>query len=73
MVDVDLTTSIETFDSLAQFLIDYFHRYDHTYAADAICFDGGPSSQLAYSLGGAVVNRQPANVATPDSLTLVAR
>ena len=53
-----------TYHDLAALLAGYFPRYDATRAADAMCLDGGASTQFSYRRREAPCNR-PATPAWP--------
>lgn len=56
---------------LADWLRGYFPQYDHTPAADAMCLDGGASTQLSYRQGGAVRSPRETGVTVPDAVVLL--
>ncbi len=57
---------------LARFLRDYFPRYDGLRARDAMCLDGGASTQLTYrTSGGATQSPRFTGVAVPDVVLLL--
>ena len=58
---------------LAEWLRDYFRRYDHTQAGAAMCLDGGASTQLSYRQGGAVRSPRETGVTVPDAIVLLPR
>lgn len=58
---------------LAEWLRDYFPRYDHTQAAAAMCLDGGASTQLSYRQGGAVCSPRETGVTVPDAVVILPR
>lgn len=59
------------FAALAAFLSRYFSHYDGTSADAAMCLDGGASTQMTYSLKGAVQSPRETGVTVPDALILL--
>lgn len=58
----------------ARFVLRYFPRVDHTHAAEAMCVDGGASTQLSYrAAGGAVQSPRETGVSVPDAIVIVPR
>lgn len=62
-----------TYDEVAQFLTGYFRDHGHTPVWDAMCLDGGASTQMSYRLNGNVVTPRATGVTVADSLLVVAR
>lgn len=60
-----------TFQDLAAFLKNYFPQYDQTQAAEAMCVDGGASTQMAYRLNGTLQSPRETGVTVPDALVLL--
>lgn len=58
---------------LAAWLRDYFPHYDRTQAADAMCLDGGASTQLSFRQGGAVRSPRETGVSVPDAVVISPR
>ncbi len=59
---------------LAKFVLRYFPQRDGTRAGDAMCVDGGASTQLSYrAAGGAVQSPRETGVSVPDALVIVPR
>lgn len=56
---------------LAEWLHDYFPRYNHTQAAAAMCLDGGASTQLSYRQGGTVRSPRETGVTVPDAVVIL--
>ena len=58
-----------TYRSLAAFLASYFPHYDKTPPGDAMCLDGGESTQLSYrAKDGTVQSPRETGVAVPDAV-----
>jgi hypothetical protein len=61
-----------TYQNLAAFLLAYFPRYDKTQAADAMCLDGGASTQMSYRLqAGTVESPRETGVTVPDAIVIL--
>jgi hypothetical protein len=61
-----------TFQNVAGFLDRYFRKYHETPCAEAMCLDGGASSQLAYRAKGALEDISETDVTVPSAV-LVSR
>ena len=59
-----------TFPEAAQFLQGYFLRFHGLQCTEAMCLDGGPSSQLAYRADGAVYEAQASETTVPTCLLI---
>ncbi len=59
------------FAALAAFLSRYFPKYHGTSADAAMCLDGGASTQMTYTLNGAVQSPRETGVTVPDALVLL--
>jgi exopolysaccharide biosynthesis protein len=59
------------FGRLAAFLSRYFPKYDGTTADDAMCLDGGASTQMTYTLNGVTQSPRETGVTVPDALVLL--
>ena len=59
------------FAALAAFLSRYFPRYNASHAKAAMCLDGGASTQMTYSLNGAVQSPRETGVTVPDAVVLL--
>jgi hypothetical protein len=57
-----------TFEDAARFLDGYFRRFHGLPCAEAMCLDGGPSSQLAYRERGVLHEAQSSDVTVPTCL-----
>lgn len=55
----------------ARFVLEYFPRVHGTQASEAMCLDGGASSQLAYASGGEVRDAVPTGVFVPTALVIL--
>lgn len=59
---------------VARFVLRYFPSVDHTPAGNAMCVDGGASTQLSYrTAGGAVQSPRETGVSVPDAIVIVPR
>lgn len=67
-----MASGIEYHD-LADWLRDYFPRCDQTQAGDAMCLDGGGSTQLSYRLHSVVQSPRATGVSVPDAIVLLPR
>ncbi len=63
-----------TYRDLAAFLLGYFTRYDRSRPADAMCLDGGASTQLSYRLpNGTTQSPRETGVTVPDAILILPR
>jgi hypothetical protein len=60
-----------TYSEIADFLIEYFAREHQSPPRDALCLDGGPSAQIAYRDGPAVVDAVPTGTRVPTAILLL--
>jgi hypothetical protein len=65
-----VTASAMTYGEAADFLIDYFRRRHHIACEEAMCLDGGPSSQLAYRSGAQVLTAHTDTVTVPTCILI---
>ncbi len=63
--------SASDFPALANWISDYFSRYDKTRAEAAMCLDGGASTQMTYKLAGSLQSPRETDVTVPDALVLL--
>jgi hypothetical protein len=59
-----------TFQDAARFLDRYFRRFHNVPCAEAMCLDGGPSSQLAYRADGVLYEAQSSDTTVPTCLLI---
>jgi Phosphodiester glycosidase len=60
-----------TYEDLAAFVQRYFPAHHGTRAAEAMCLDGGASSQIVYRQGNRLIDAAPTGVKVPTALLLV--
>jgi exopolysaccharide biosynthesis protein len=62
----------QTFAQTADFLQDYFQKAYQSRPHDALCLDGGSSSQIVYkNANGSIEDAEPTGVLVPTALVLV--
>lgn len=61
------------YPQIARFLENYFQSRHGTQVAEAMCLDGGASSQLAYQHRGELVDARPTGVFVPTSIVIAER
>lgn len=64
-------TNSATFEELTSQIQDFFVRYDHTRAWAAMCFDGGPSTQMTYRVGDTLHKPLETQVGLSDCLLVL--
>ena len=63
-----------TYHDLAAFLAAYFPRCDKTRPGDAMCLDGGASTQLSYRLkDGSIQSPRETGITVPDAVLILPR
>ncbi len=62
-----------TFQDLAEFLRGYFPKYGRTQACNAMCLDGGESTQMTYRQGKTLQTPRETGVSVPDAVVLLPR
>ncbi len=60
-----------TFQDVGAFLERYFRRYHNTPCAEAMCLDGGASSQLSYRTQQGLTDIRPVNITVPTAILIL--
>ena len=66
-------TDSMTFEQVAEFLDRHFRKQFRTPCAEAMCLDGGASTQLVYRANGAYTEARPSVVTVPTAILVTPR